>query len=116
MVLLLCSLGARAQGTAAIGDHCYLGGTQAKTSGLSSTNYLEGVVPSCTVTVYLTGTQTKATIFSDSSGTSLSNPFTANAINSVNPGGWIFWAAVNTGYDVVLSGGFLRTLTPRQLR
>jgi Helix-turn-helix domain len=105
VVMLLCSLGARAQGTAAIGDHCYLGGTQAKTSGLSSTNYQLGIVPSCTITVYRTGTQTKATIFADSSGTTLSNPFTANAINSVNPGGWIFWAAVNTGYDVVLSGG-----------
>ena len=93
------------QGAAAIEGYCSLGGTPAKVQGTQSTNTLLGIVPSCAVTVYLTGTQTKATIFADASGTSLSNPFTANAINSVNPGGWIFWAAINTGYDIVLSGG-----------
>jgi hypothetical protein len=104
LVLLFLPFSLRAQ-TAAISNHCYLGGTQAKTSGLSSTNFQLGIVPSCTVTVYLAGTLTKPTIFSDASGTALSNPFTANTPGSVDPGGWIFWAAVNQGYDVVLSGG-----------
>ena len=101
---LLCALGARAQ-TAAIQQHCFQGGTQAQLSGMSSTNYQQGIVPSCTVTVYLTETQTKATIYADGSSTPLSNPFTANAAGSLDPGGWIFWAAVNQGYDITLSGG-----------
>jgi hypothetical protein len=104
IVVLLASVGALAQ-TAGISNHCTLGGTAAKTSGLSSTNFLQGIIPSCTVTVYLTGTQTKAIIFSDINDTPLSNPFTANAANSVNPGGWQFWTAINQGYDIVMSGG-----------
>lgn len=91
--------------TAAIQQHCFLGGTAAKTSGLSSSNYLNGIIPHCAVTVYLTGTQTLATIYSDASNAPLANPFLANTLSSVNPGGWIFWAAVNQGYDIVMSGG-----------
>jgi hypothetical protein len=105
LLLALLPLAAHAQGTAAIQDHCTQGGTQALLSGLSSTNYQMGIVPSCTVTVYLTGTLTKATIYSDVSGTPLSNPFTANTASSLDAGGWIFWATVNQGYDIVLSGG-----------
>lgn len=84
---------------------CTQGGTQAQTSGLPSTNYLQGVIPGCTVTVYLTGTTTLATIYSNSTGTVLSNPFTANTINSTNRGAWEFWAAGGVGLDVVGSGG-----------
>lgn len=101
----LSSLTAYAQGTAAVTNHCYLGGTKAITSGLLSTNYQQGIIPACTVTVYVSGTQTKATIYASASGTTLTNPFTANTAGSVDPGGWIFWAAVNTAYDVVMSGG-----------
>lgn len=91
--------------TGAVQNHCYLGGAQAITSGLKSTNYANGIVPACTVTVYLTGTTTKATIYADSISTPLANPFTANVVSSVDPGGWIFWAATNQGLDVVMSGG-----------
>lgn len=108
---LLCAIGAHAQ-TAAISNHCYLGGTQAKTSGLSSTNFQLGIVPSCTVTVYLTGTQTKATIFRDGSGTALSNPFTGNTVGSVDLGGWVFFSAINQGYDIVMSGGIAPNTYP----
>ena len=73
---------------------CTQHGTQAFTSGLKSTNFQQGIVPSCTVTVYLTGTITIAT-------TSPQSPFTANADGSIPP----IYAAVNQGYDVVLSGG-----------
>jgi hypothetical protein len=93
------------QGTAAIAGYCSLGGTSAKVQGTQSTNTLQGIVPSCAVTVYLTGTQTKATIFKDAIGTTLPNPFTANATNSVNPGAWLFYAATGQGYDIVMSGG-----------
>lgn len=105
VILLLGSLPAFAQGTAAIQGHSYLGGTQAGLSGMKSTNYLQGIIPHATITVYLTGTQTLATIYADASNTPLSNPFTSNAVGSVNPGGWLFYAAINQGYDVCMSGG-----------
>jgi hypothetical protein len=73
---------------------CTLPGTQAQVSGLKSTNYQLGVIPSCLVTVYLTGTQTIAT-------TTPQTPLTANTNGSIPP----IYAAVNQGYDVVLSGG-----------
>lgn len=69
-------------------------GVKAVTSGLSSTNYLEGVIPSCLVKVYLTGTTTIAT-------TSPQSPFTANTNGSIPP----IYAATGQAYDVVLSGG-----------
>ena len=98
--------------TGAIQGWCNLGGKQSTTSGLNSTNYLQGIIPSCTVTVYLTGTTTKATIYADGSNTPLSNPFTANALGGVNPGGWIFWAATNQALDVVMSGGIAPNTYP----
>jgi hypothetical protein len=89
----------------AIQGHCTLGGTKALVSGLPSSNYQQGIVPGCTVSVYLTGTTTLATIFSNPSGTVLGNPFTAVQAGSPNPGYWIFYAANGQGYDVKLSGG-----------
>ena len=84
----------------AFNRYCEQGATQSITSGLKSSNYLDGVIPKCTVTVYLTGTTTKATISSDISGTVLTNPFTAKA-----DGSWLFYAANGTAYDVTMSGG-----------
>ncbi len=89
----------------ALQDHCFVGGKKVVTNGLSSSNYADILIPSCTVTVYLTGSTTKATIYSDSTGTVLANPFTAHTAASVDPAGWIFWAAANAGLDVVMSGG-----------
>jgi hypothetical protein len=91
--------------TAAVTGHCTLGGTPAAVSGLKSTNYLQGIIPSCTVTVYQTGTTTLATIYSDKNNTPLSNPFTANAATSSDPGAWTFFVDVSTAVDVVGSGG-----------
>jgi hypothetical protein len=91
--------------TGAIQGHSFLGGRQAVTQGASSNNYLNGIVPTATITVYLTGTETLATLYSDSGGTPLANPFTSNAVNASNPGGWIFFAATQQGYDIVASGG-----------
>lgn len=87
--------------TGAITDFCKQGATVANTSGLTSNNTLQGVIAGCLVSVYATGTTNLATIFADGSSTPLSNPFTANTTT----GQWIFYAAVNQGYDVVLSGG-----------
>jgi hypothetical protein len=97
---------------AAANGYCNLGGAQSVTSGLSSSNYLQGIIPSCSVTVYLTGTTTLATIYADSNLTILNNPFTANAASSTNPGYWLFFAAINQGYDVVLSGGVSPNIYP----
>lgn len=104
IAFLLLPFAAAAQNDALQG-HCTLGGTKAIVSGLNSTNSQQGIVPGCTVTVYMTGTTNLATIYSNSTGTPLSNPFTAVASGSPNPGYWIFWAATGQGYDVKLSGG-----------
>jgi hypothetical protein len=98
LLLLVPALG-MAQ-TDALNGWCDLGSTSAQVQGLNSTNKLQGSIPQCTVTVYLTGTTTKATIFADSIGTPLANPFTAGTKAQ-----WLFWAATGVGYDVTLSGG-----------
>lgn len=55
--------------------------------------------PSCTVTVFTTGTTDKPTIYSNNTGTTKSNPFTA-----ATTGYWFFY--VDDGnYDVQFSGG-----------
>lgn len=51
-----------------------------------------------TVTVYLTGTATPATLYSDRSLTALANPFTNEA-----DGSWIWYADVGNRYDIVFS-------------
>jgi hypothetical protein len=103
-VFLLSTAAAFGQ-TDALQGYCNLGGASATVSGLNSSNKLQGIIPHCRVTVYLTGTTTKANIFSDASGTVLGNPFTANASTSRNSGYWIFWAATGVGYDVTLDQG-----------
>jgi hypothetical protein len=90
----------------ALQGFCTQGGVPATTQGLKSTNNLQGVIPSCTVSVFLHDTQTLATIFANETSGPLSNPFTAVALGGVAPGSWIFWVAQsNTAYDIVLSGG-----------
>jgi hypothetical protein len=90
--------------TGAVNGFCNLGGTPALTSSLPSSNYLQGVIPDCLVTVYLTGTTTKATIYADGSNTPLTNPFHANVIQKVSAGQWLFYASATQGYDIVMSG------------
>ena len=61
--------------------------------------------PGCTVTVYITGTTTTVSLFSDPAGSNpIPDPFTANTTN----GQWLFFAASGT-YDVVLSGASMPT-------
>lgn len=79
--------------------NCEQGGNVVVTNGQSSTTKVQQSFPTCTVTVYLTGTTTPATIYSDNSSTPLSNPFTADVT-----GHW-GWYAANGRYDVQLSGG-----------
>lgn len=85
-----------------------LGGQQIVTEGVSSTTLAARSFPGATITVFLHGTTTLASIFSDSAGSvPLANPFTA----SLTTGDWIFYAA-NGRYDVAQSGaGFPVTET-----
>ena len=91
--------------TGAYSGHTFVGGVPATTSGMNSSNYMDGIIPGASVTVYLTGTTTKATIYADGSNTPLSNPFFSNLASGTNPGGFIFWAAQNQGLDIQAQGG-----------
>lgn len=90
-----------AQSTGAVDRYCDQGARNALTSGLSSSNYLQDLVPRCTVTVFLTGTTNLATIYKDANNTPLTNPFQADT-----NGHYLFFSAINQGLDVNLSGGY----------
>jgi hypothetical protein len=98
--LSLFSAAAHAANLLPLQSFCEVGGQTVSLSGLSSTTTVQQSFPSCTVTVYLTGTTTLATIYSDANSTALSNPFTANA-----NGYWLFYTSNSACYDVVTSGG-----------
>jgi hypothetical protein len=77
---------------------CELGGKTVSTSGLNSTTNVQASYPKCTVTVYLTGTLTLATLTSNAAGSPLANPFQANT-----DGSFLFFAPTTACYDVVTS-------------
>jgi hypothetical protein len=100
-VALIGSAGSSFSQTAALPlQSCVNGATQALVSDLKSTNYLASVIPSCTVTIYNTGTTVLATYYLSQGGSPQTGPFTASST-----GQWLAYAATNQGYDVVLSGG-----------
>jgi polygalacturonase len=70
------------------------------TGAVQSTTTVQQSYPQCVVTVYVTGTATKATIYANNNATPtpLSNPFTSSVT-----GLWQFFAA-NGVYDVQFSG------------
>ncbi len=104
LALLLFPLIALGQ-TGAYSGHTFVGGVPATTSGMKSSNYLDGIIPGASITVYLTGTSTLATIYADGSNTPLSNPFFSNLAAGTNPGGFIFWSLQNQGLDIQAQGG-----------
>jgi hypothetical protein len=73
------------------------GGYDVRTSGVT-THEVQRSYPNSTVTVYLAGTVTLATIYTNSSGTAKANPFTADATAY-----WFFYVA-NGKYDIRFSG------------
>lgn len=92
--MIFCSIGfgrAKYQGIAG------KGGKVVKTSTTISYK-LNETYPSCTVTVYKTGTLTLAPIYSNNSGSVKANPFTADS-----SAGYFFYAD-NGRYDVKFSG------------
>lgn len=76
------------------------GNTKVSVQGLLSTTLVQKSFPGSTITVYLTGTVTLASLFSDdaASPTPLANPFTAGAAGTFG-----FYVA-NGRYDIVFSG------------
>lgn len=79
---------------------CQNGGQTVVTQGLNSVTHIQRSFPKCTVTVFITGTQNPASIFSDTLSTPLSNPFTANV-----DGSFKFYASTSNCYDITISGG-----------
>lgn len=78
------------------------GGKDVKTSTTVKYELLE-TYPACTVTVYLTGTTTLASIFADDAGSVKANPFTANTDASY------FFYIDNGRYDIKFSGTGIAT-------
>ncbi len=83
---------------APVSGWCELGGQVTVTNGVSSTTFTQRSYKNCTVTVRDTMGNI-ATIFSDSTGTALGNPF-----NASTSGQWTFYAAVGE-YSVTRAGG-----------
>lgn len=78
------------------------GGKRPVVASSTSTTTVQQTIPSATVTVYLQGTLTLASIFTDRTGlTPKANPFTADPIT----GYYFFYADTNARYDVQISGG-----------
>jgi hypothetical protein len=75
------------------------GGQAILTLGLSSVTKIQKSFPLATITVFDNGTANLSTIYSDSIGTPLSNPFTAAA-----DGQWGFYGILGNHYDVQFSG------------
>lgn len=99
-VLTVAMPHASAQVIATYNDWCQLGAQKVSTSGLASTTTVQASFPSCTVQVYIHGTLTNATLYSDAGITPLPNPFTANSNGHI-----VFWASTSSNYDIVESGG-----------
>lgn len=76
----------------AVSRFCDNGAKQASTSGLQSSNYLQGEIPQCTVTIYLTGSTTLAPIYNSNTGTAtvFSATITNGGSYSVCPTGVTF--------------------------
>jgi hypothetical protein len=79
-------------------DWCWNGAKRVTTSGLNSTTTVQATTASCTVTIYVHGGSTLATIYSDNNNTPLANPFTGS-----NPNGQFIWYADNGRYDQTIN-------------
>lgn len=81
---------------------CQQGGVATVVPGTpgSGTQRFQQTFRGCTVNIYLVGTSTAATLYSDDAGTAQANPFTASSTTG-------FWSAYVDGgrYDVRYSGG-----------
>jgi hypothetical protein len=108
LIVLAVSLPASAQ-LSTVNGWCEQGAQSAVVSGMNSTNKLQGIIPGCTVTPYLTGTTTLATYYLSLTGSPQTGPFTADT----NTGQYLFYAANGICLDVYRSSGTTDTgVTP----
>lgn len=98
LILLIAAVPLCLSANQAARGWCEQGNRTVITGGVSGTPKVQGSYPQCQITVYLSGTLTLATLFSDNSSTPLSNPFVATT-----SGYWRFYAT-NGRYDIVMSG------------
>lgn len=111
--ILVLVAAAQAQTYYSVNGACTLGGQATVTQGMpsSGTRPLRGSTtfngtgvmasyPGCTVTVFQTGSNTPAQIYSTAYGGAQANPFTADLLD----GSWVFFAAAAC-YDVRISSG-----------
>ncbi len=102
ILFVLLPLSVHGQTLSHVQKFCEVGGQTVNTQGLNSATHVQRSFPSCTVTVYISGTTSKPPIYSDNLATPtvLADPFTANVDGSFG-----FWATQGFCYDVVTSGG-----------
>lgn len=86
---------------------CQQGGQKVSVSGLNSTTTVQRSFPTCTIAVYTSGTVNLATLYSDTSGTPLGNPFT----NQNTTTGQFFFFAANGYYDIQITATGLSPYT-----
>jgi hypothetical protein len=83
LLLLFCAIPLYAVTYQSYSDWCQIGGQYVITGSVNSSTPFQQSYPGCTITVYLSGSGgTLATIYSNSTGSPLSNPFTANSNGS----------------------------------
>jgi hypothetical protein len=111
-LLMLIFMAVNCFGYSAYSGWCEQGGVKVTTQGIQSTGPFQQSYPNPTaspsgpeVTVYLTGTTTKATIYSDNNGTPLANPFPCAAT-----GRYQFFAT-NGPYALLFSGTGISSFT-----
>ncbi len=105
-ILILIAFATSAFGYGAVQDFCSQPQQVLIAGAQSIAPYLR-TFPACTVTVYLNGTGTLATLYDDNDGTPKSNPFIGGAT-----GYWEFW--VDDGqFQVVMTGGGIVGTIPR---
>ncbi|HYR42156.1 MAG TPA: hypothetical protein VER98_03965, partial [Terriglobia bacterium] len=81
-----------------ISGFCEDGNQTVTTQGLTSTTLVQRSFPSCTVAVYNGGTAVVATVYANSAGLALGNPFTA-----ATDGQWGFYGTPGNHYDTTFS-------------
>ena len=97
LALLLCATPLWARGK--LQGYIEKGGASVTSGGFLSTTKVQQSYPAGTVTAYLAGTLTPATLYSDAAGTAKANPFPADST-----GLWFLYAEDGC-YDLVFKNG-----------
>lgn len=84
-------------GKGLLSGFCEQGGERVTIQGAQSTTLVQRSFSACTISVYLPGTLTLATLYSDDSSTPKANPFVAS------PAGYWYFYAADSNYDIKIS-------------